>query len=371
MVAPVWHFCSCWGWQHMYRPLSYIQTTVNILTRMSEYTWLYTRSAAVCAFCLPNTNSDLSSENCFGTSHLVHSHSDIPSKSWQCGRRCRKPSSFPPCRSTNSTPWTCVPSRWRGTPSRHPPPCRCRCCCRSWPKPGAAQTHSRCAVRQQPRSLLRKASRRCEAYLLVRVPHDMLDVLCVRVYDGDTLVLVFFIHWEAHREKYHSHTQEGRTRTCQTSDVVPHCSLTQTFPDPHTLVSATCCQQIPRRCPCHTFDLIFVSFQHGQTLKDKPKLWVSSSRATRTSMLRLSISSHLKIIVLLFPDARGCIKAGRSQVIPAGRPRQFSHSALVSILKHSLAFPRVTWKKRTVRWSAVKLFTLGLMSVNHHRNLTD
>lgn len=130
---------------------------------------------------------------------------------------------------------------------------------------------------------------------------------------------------------------------CQTSEVVTHCSLTQTFPDPHTLVSATCCQQIPGRCPRHTFDLIFMSFQHGQTLEDKAKLWVNSTKVQHIQkILRLSISSNLKIIVLLFPDARGRIKAGRGQVIPAGRPSQFPHSALVSILKHTLTYPRVT-----------------------------
>lgn len=178
----------------------------------------------------------------------------------------------------------------------------------------------------------------------------MLDILRVRVYNGKTLKIVFFIHCEAHRERDHSHGHTAVHRSdfllwiaCQTSEVVTHCSLTQTFPDPHTLVSATCCQQIPGRCPRHTFDLIFMSFQHGQTLEDKAKLWVNSTKVQHIQkILRLSISSNLKIIVLLFPDARGRIKAGRGQVIPAGRPSQFPHSALVSILKHTLTYPKVT-----------------------------
>lgn len=33
-------------------------------------------------------------------------------------------------------------------------------------------------------------------YFLVGVPHYVLDILSVRVYDSDTLVLVFFIHCE-------------------------------------------------------------------------------------------------------------------------------------------------------------------------------
>lgn len=31
-------------------------------------------------------------------------------------------------------------------------------------------------------------------YLPVRVPHHVFDVLRVRVYDGDALVIVFFVH---------------------------------------------------------------------------------------------------------------------------------------------------------------------------------
>lgn len=55
------------------------------------------------------------------------------------------------------------------------------------------------------------------------------------------------------------------------SDMVTHCSSTQTFPDPDALVSTTRCQQIPWRRPRHTFDLIFMSFQHSQTLKKNKK----------------------------------------------------------------------------------------------------
>lgn len=171
----------------------------------------------------------------------------------------------------------------------------------------------------------------------------MLDILCVRVNDSNTLVLVFFVHCGLITQRSERCRSVGlliscyELDSCDASEVV-----TQTFPHPHTLVSATCCQQIPRRCPSHTLDLIFMSLQHSDTLKDKVRLWVKYTEGTTYSKWRLCISAHLKIIFLLFPDACGCIKAGRGQIIPTGRPGHFPHCALVSILKHSLAHPRVT-----------------------------
>lgn len=64
-------------------------------------------------------------------------------------------------------------------------------------------------MRQQLCGILRDKSGWREAYLLVRVPHNMLDILRVRVYDGDALVLVFFVHWEAHRGKKKSFPYTG------------------------------------------------------------------------------------------------------------------------------------------------------------------
>lgn len=79
--------------------------------------------------------------------HPVHFHLDTPSKSWLCGRHCRRPVSVRSHRRTNSTLWKCVPARWPGTPSHHPLPCKYRCCCRSSPRPEAAETHGEHGVR--------------------------------------------------------------------------------------------------------------------------------------------------------------------------------------------------------------------------------
>lgn len=59
-------------------------------------------------------------------------------------------------------------------------------------------------------------------------------------------------------------------------------------------------------------------------------------------LMRRNIQSDLKIIILLFPDACGGIKAGRGQVVPTGRPCHFPDRTLVSILKDRLTDPRVT-----------------------------
>lgn len=69
--------------------------------------------------------------------HPVHFHLDILSRSSQCGHRCRRPASVQQHQNTNPTLLMCVPVRWPGTPSRHPLPCKYKCCCRSWPRPGA------------------------------------------------------------------------------------------------------------------------------------------------------------------------------------------------------------------------------------------
>lgn len=177
----------------------------------------------------------------------------------------------------------------------------------------------------------------------------MLDILCVRVHDSNTLILVFFIHCENTKpDCFYEHTGRNRywfptTNLIYVSVVATQWSLTQTFPDPDTLVTATCRQQIPWRGPRHTFDLILMSFQHSQTLEDKGeavgKLYKSCSALQSED---LNISSYLKVVVLLFPDACGCIKAGRGQIIPTGRPCHLPNGALVSVLKHTLTNPRIT-----------------------------
>jgi len=53
-------------------------------------------------------------------------------------------------------------------------------------------------------------------------------------------------------------------------------------------------------------------------------------------------SSNLKVIILFLPDASGCIKTGRSQIVATWRPGHLPHSALVTILQHCLTDPQVT-----------------------------
>lgn len=124
--------------------------------------------------------------------HLVR-FQILPSKSSQCGRHCRKLVSVLLHQRTNSRLWRCVPSKWPGTPSRHPLLCKCRCCCHSWLKPGAVETRGKHTVVQQSVHQQWRA-----IYLLRRMPHNVLDVLCVRVDDSNTLVLIFFVHCETH-----------------------------------------------------------------------------------------------------------------------------------------------------------------------------
>lgn len=50
---------------------------------------------------------------------------------------------------------------------------------------------------------------------------------------------------------------------------------------------------------------------------------------------------HLEIVIFLLPDAGGCVEAGGGKVVTTGRPSHLSDCALVSILKHRLAFPGV------------------------------
>lgn len=79
--------------------------------------------------------------------HPVHFQLDTLSRSSQCGHRCTKPVSDHLHQNTNSTLWTCVPVRWPGTPSHHPLLCKGKCCCRSWLRPGAVQSHGECRVK--------------------------------------------------------------------------------------------------------------------------------------------------------------------------------------------------------------------------------
>lgn len=81
-----------------------------------------------------------------------------------------------------------------------------------------------------------------------------------------------------------------------------------TFPNPDTLVSATRCQQVPGRRPRHAFDFILMTFQHSQTLRDKSR--TSDRLPQKSGAFRNQDESHLKVIVLLLPDARGCVEAG-------------------------------------------------------------
>lgn len=137
--------------------------------------------------------------------HPVHFQLDTPSRSSQYGHRCTRPASVQSHQNTNSTLWTCVPARWPGTPSHHPLLCKDKCCCRSWLKPGAVQRHGECSVMWFCKGRGRKTLRwkePDETYLLGRVPHNVLDILRVRVHNCNTFVLVFFVHCETQRNEF-------------------------------------------------------------------------------------------------------------------------------------------------------------------------
>lgn len=137
--------------------------------------------------------------------HPVHFQLDTLSRSSQCGHRCTKPASDHLHQNTNSTLWTCVPVRWPGTPSHHPLLCKGKCCCHSWLRPGAVQSHGECRVtwcynRRWKKKKTFMWTGPNETYLLGRVPDNVLDILRVRVHNCNTFILVFFIHCRAGRD---------------------------------------------------------------------------------------------------------------------------------------------------------------------------
>ena len=197
-------------------------------------------------------------------------------------------------------------------------------------------------------------------YLLGRVPHNVLDVLCVRVHDSNALVLVFFIHWETQMKRKHlyyktlkyssiiheltsfceldsSHDSEVVTRTeashepSQTQTLLSLLHVASRFPE-----GAQATHFTSFSCPSNTVRLWGRRWDSGENLQN--------GAALHKHFRALNISSYLKVVVLLFPDACGGIEAGRCQIVSTGRPGHLPHGALVPILKHSLTNPRVTWK---------------------------
>lgn len=79
-----------------------------------------------------------------------------------------------------------------------------------------------------------------QTYLLVWVPHNMFDILCVRVHNSNTLILVFFIDCEAGSHNIYVYNQTVSWCMCNNKE-----DVTQTFPDPDAFVSATRGKQIP------------------------------------------------------------------------------------------------------------------------------
>lgn len=76
-----------------------------------------------------------------------------------------------------------------------------------------------------------------ETYLLGRVPDNVLDILRVRVHNCNTFILVFFIHCRDRQTETWSSLETGNGAD---QYVQFRRSLTQTFPNPDALVSATC-----------------------------------------------------------------------------------------------------------------------------------
>lgn len=200
--------------------------------------------------------------------HPVHFHWRTPSRSWRCGRRCRRPASPRPHQKTDSRQWKCVLLRWPCTPSHRPLPCKHRCCCRSWLRPGAACTWRISQWRQKifnNSSITFGASQslvQFERHTSLLGCHTACLTSCV---------------WEF-KTVTHSYSSSSSTAKHMRAQIQTQCFLhpasetparlcTLTFPDPHALVSAACCQKVPRGRPRHTLHLIFMSLQHGQALE--------------------------------------------------------------------------------------------------------
>lgn len=171
--------------------------------------------------------------------HPVHFQLDTLSRSSQCGHRCTKPASDHLHQNTNSTLWTCVPVRWPGTPSHHPLLCKGKCCCHSWLRPGAVQSHGECRVTWcYNRRWKKKHS--CGQIRMRPTSWVGCQTTCLT-----SCVWEFTTVTHSYSSSSSTAEQEETWSSLETGNgadqyVQFRRSLTQTFPNPDALVSATC-----------------------------------------------------------------------------------------------------------------------------------
>lgn len=87
-----------------------------------------------------------------------------------------------------------------------------------------------------------------DSYLLARVPNHVFDVLCVRVEDTDTLILILFVNCG---RKKNLRADPARNKAERQGFPLYPEAPGLTFPDPHTLISAAGSQEVARRRPSH------------------------------------------------------------------------------------------------------------------------